>query len=82
MARQLSGDWQEAYGLAPLLLETLVDEERFHGTCYRAANWIDLGVTQGRGRMDRYRERQGKSPKRIFVYPLTPRARKLLRSEA
>ncbi len=82
MARQLSGDWQEAYGLAPLLLETLVDEERFRGTCYRAANWIDLGVTQGRGRMDRYQERQGQSPKRIFVYPLKQRARKLLRSEA
>lgn len=82
MARQVPGDWQEVYGLRPLLVETLVDEERFRGTCYRAANWISLGVTQGRGRMDRFHERQDQSCKRIFVYPLVPRARRLLRSEA
>ena len=66
----LVADWQEAYGVEPLLVETLVDESRFTGTCYRAANWIELGTTTGRGRMDRRHEREGAEPKRIFVYPM------------
>lgn len=68
-ARQLPRDWEQHYGYRPLLLETLVEEERFRGTCYRAANWIALGRTQGRGRMDR--DHQAPLPtKRLFVYPL------------
>ena len=82
MVRQVAGDWQETYGLRPLLAETLVDEERFSGSCYLAANWISLGVTQGRGRMDRHHRRQGYRPKRIFVYPLAKGARQLLRCGA
>jgi hypothetical protein len=78
IARQLPRDWWTHYQLRPLLLETLVDVARFPGTCYRAANWIDLGLTQGRGRMDRHTQRQGHSPKRIFVYPLCRHARQLL----
>ena len=68
-ARQLPDDWQRLYGYRPLLLETLVEEERFRGTCYRAANWIALGRTQGRGRMDR-EHRSPLRPKLLFVYPL------------
>ena len=68
-ARQLPGDWQRLYGYRPLLLETLVEEERFRGTCYRAANWIALGRTQGRGRMDR-EHRSPLPPKLLLVYPL------------
>jgi uncharacterized protein DUF4338 len=68
-ARQLPDDWQRLYGYRPLLLETLVAEERFRGTCYRAANWLALGRTQGRGRMDR-EHRSPLHPKRVFVYPL------------
>jgi hypothetical protein len=68
-ARQLPGDWQRLYGYRPLLLETLVEEERFRGICYRAANWIALGRTQGRGRMDR-EHRSPLRPKLLFVYPL------------
>lgn len=68
-ARQLPLDWEQLYGYRPLLLETLVDGERFPGTCYRAANWIALGRTQGRGRMDRYHQAQG-TPKLLYVYPL------------
>lgn len=71
-------DWWTHYQVEPLLLETLVDISRFNGTCYRAANWMDLGLTQGRGRMDRHTQRQGHSPKRIFVYPLHRDARQLL----
>jgi len=68
-SRQIVVDWQERYGYAPVLLETFVDTAYYSGTCYRAAGWTDLGVTAGRGRMDRYNER-ALSPKRIFVYPL------------
>jgi hypothetical protein len=66
--RQLPADWLAAYGVQPLLLETLVDPP-YTGTCYRAANWIWVGQTQGRGRMDRTHEAQG-SCKNILVYPL------------
>lgn len=69
-ARQLPGDWAARYGVRPLLLETLVDPARFRGTCYRAANWIALGRTQGRGRMDRTHAAQGRAPKEVYVYPL------------
>jgi hypothetical protein len=69
-ARQLPDDWQQNYGCRPLLLETLVDAGRFAGTCYRAANWIALGITQGRGRMDRHHQAHGHAPKQVYVYPL------------
>ena len=69
-ARRLPDDWQAAYGTRPLLLETLVDAQRFAGTCYRAANWQFLGETQGRGRMDRSHAAHAAAPKRVFVYPL------------
>jgi Domain of unknown function (DUF4338) len=69
-ARQLPGDWQLRYGYRPLLLETLVDARRFRGTCYRAANWIRIGQTQGRGRMDSTHRAHGLAPKDIYLYPL------------
>lgn len=68
-SRQVCIDWQERYGFAPVLLETFVDTAHYIGTCYKAANWMDLGLTAGRGRMDRYNE-HALSRKRIFVYPL------------
>ena len=49
LARRLAADWQARFAVEPLLLETLVDGSRFAGTCYRAANWIELGDTAGRG---------------------------------
>jgi hypothetical protein len=63
--RQLPADFERQYGRRPLLAETLVDADRFSGTCYRAANWILLGQTRGRGRMDK-----GTSKKLLYVYPL------------
>ena len=48
-AKRLPHHWQERYGYRPLLLETFVEKGRFHGTCYRAANWTLLGQTKGRG---------------------------------
>ena len=77
-ARQLPEDWERLYGYKPLLLETLVQEGRFSGTCYRAANWIELGTTQGRGRMDRYHQSHHKSVKRLYVYPLCRNVQKRL----
>ena len=68
-ARQMPHDWQARYGHHPLLLETLVAAQRFRGTCYRAANWIHLGQTTGRGRMDRQHENHGRAIKDIYVYP-------------
>ena len=68
-AKQVLVDWQERYGFKPVLLETFVDTELYQGTCYKAANWIYLGKTAGRGRMDRYSEFLS-SPKKIYVYPL------------
>jgi hypothetical protein len=69
-ARQLPKDWKERYAVEPVLLETLVDPARYAGTCYKAANWVYLGVTTGRGRMDRKHERDGAEPKDCYVYPL------------
>ena len=76
--RRLPGDWQRQYGVRPLLAETLVDRRRFHGGCYRAANWIELGQTSGRGRMDRAWKRQGAAVKTVLVYPLVRTAATLL----
>jgi len=56
-------------GYWSLLLETLVDACRFAGICYRAANWILLGETQGCGPMDRYHHAVGSARKLLFVYP-------------
>lgn len=81
LARRLADDWQRAYATRPVLLETLVDAERFTGTCYRAANWIPLGTTAGRGRFDRHHQRHGCEPKHLFVYPLVAHARAILRGE-
>ena len=50
IARRLSADWQAVYGHPIYFLETFVDPQRFRGTCYRAANWVHLGVTTGRGK--------------------------------
>jgi hypothetical protein len=76
--RCLSKDWQQRYGHPIALVETFVDPERFEGTCYRAANWIEIGVTKGfgRSRLDFYQLHD--QPKAIFLHPLTPKARQIL----
>ena len=50
-ARQLPNDWEEKYNIQPVLLESFVQKDRFAGTCYKAANWIKLGQTKGRGKL-------------------------------
>ena len=67
---RLTPEWRKRYGVEVLLVETLVDTSRYHGGCYRAANWIALGETVGRGRMDRGHLRHGAATKTVLVYPL------------
>jgi Domain of unknown function (DUF4338) len=69
MARRLSPDWQALYGHPIYFLETFVDPQRFRGTCYRAANWIHLGVTTGRGK-DAPTEARNRSIKNVLGLPL------------
>lgn len=76
-ARRLPEDWRAAYAVKPVLLETLVDRTQYAGTCYRAANWICVGQTQGRGRMDRAHQ-AARSIKDIWLYPLASRWREPL----
>ena len=77
MARQLSADWQRIYGHGVYFLETFVDPARHRGTCYRAANWIVLGETFGRGH--RCPTMQPNRPvKMVLGYPLVERFRELL----
>lgn len=80
-ARQLGRDWEARYGYRPLLLETLVDAGRFAGTSYRAANWVRVGQTQGRGRMDR-EHNAVLSRKDIYLYPLCRHVRRRLQTAA
>jgi hypothetical protein len=77
-ARQMPRDWESHYSHRPLLLETLVDASRFRGTCYRAANWLYVGQTTGRGRMDREHTAHGQAVKNIYIYPLVRDARQQL----
>ena len=68
-ARQLPQDWLAVYGYRPLLLETFVETARFRGTCYKAANWTDLGQTKGRGKLGPA-GKLSQPIKDIWVYPL------------
>jgi len=77
--RRLRADWGRAYGLEPWLVETLVDRQRFYGGCYRASNFMVLGETSGRGRMDRTHQRHGERIKTVLVYPLVKNALRRLR---
>jgi hypothetical protein len=76
-AKRLPRDWFERYGFEPVLLETFVERDRFHGSCYRAANWQYVGSTCGRGRQDR--ERMNSVPvKDVYVFALRQDAREVL----
>jgi len=76
-ARQIQRDWLHTYGYAPAMLETFVDSSLYKGICYRAANWIQVGETKGRGRYDSH-HRQELTKKLIFVYPLQKDYREVL----
>lgn len=80
MARLLPEDWQRIYGHPVYFLETFVDPQRFRGTCYRAANWILLGQTTGRGKADQT-HRPNRPIKQVWGYPLHRDFRQLLSEE-
>jgi len=69
ISRRISADWQTRYGHPILLLETFVEQQRFTGTCYKAANWIPVGQTTGRTR--NHNSGEPKVPiKSVWLYPL------------
>ena len=77
IARLLSQDWERLYEHPIYFLETFVDPERFRGTCYRAANWVMLGRTTGRGKDD-HTNRPNRSIKEVLGLPVHRRFRELL----
>jgi hypothetical protein len=76
-AQILPRHWQQIYGIRPVLLETFVEKPRFQGTCYKAANWVYLGQTQGRGKLGPA-GKQSVAIKDLWVYPLEQRFRQVL----
>jgi hypothetical protein len=71
VSRQLPNQWQARYGYSPVLLESFVEKDRFAGTCYKAANWRCLGLTKGRGKLEK--TGQPVLPlKWVFIYLLCP----------
>lgn len=75
--RQIAKDWREYYRFEPVLLETFVDTVRFRGTCYRAANWIHVGQSRGRGKLNKAHI-QLEPIKDIYLQPLTKHFRNTL----
>jgi hypothetical protein len=78
MTSQLSPEWERMYGHPVYFAETFIDPTRFRGTCYRAANWMFLGLTTGRGKND-HTYKPNRPIKEVLGLPLTPRFRELLR---
>jgi len=77
MARRIAADWQALYGHPVVYLESFFDPGRFAGTCYRAANWIVLGETTGRGK-DAPTKKPTRPVKQVLGLPLTRRFREVL----
>ena len=78
-ARHLPNDWVEKYNIRPVLMETFVQKNRFAGTCYKAANWIYVGQTKGRGKLGP----PGKISvpiKDVWVYPIDRKFKALLKN--
>jgi hypothetical protein len=69
ISKRIEQDWQDRYNYKPVLLETFVEKQRFLGTCYKAANWICVGDTQGRGKKD-VKNEYNLPVKSIWLYPL------------
>lgn len=76
-ARQAAEDWTWFYAIEPLIAETFVEPRRFEGTCYRAANWIEIGKTSGYAKVGASHH-NSQQPKTLFVYGLTRSYRRRL----
>lgn len=79
VARRVYSDWHAAYNHGVCLLETFVDTERFAGTCYKAANWVYVGKTTGRGKNDQT-NKANRSIKAVWCYPVTRKFREQLKA--
>ena len=79
--RRLPADWLARYGYSPALLETFVDITRYQGTCYKAGNWLKVGLTKGRSRMDRHHAND-QPVKSIWLMPLRKDFRAHLRDQS
>jgi hypothetical protein len=77
IVKPLQADWRWRYGYEPVLLETCVEMPRFSGASYRAAHWVRVGQTRGRGKLEK-NNRQVAPIKEIWLYPLQPTFRQLL----
>ena len=77
VAKRIPQDWESTYGYKPVLLETFVESQRFQGTSYRAANWIHVGQTKGRGKLD-INNSPSLPKKDIFLFPLSPTFNEIL----
>ena len=77
--KQLPQDWLEQYKIKPVLMESFVETGRFIGTCYKAANWVNVGATKGRGKLGPS-GKQSVPIKDIWLYPLDKNFRKMLTS--
>ena len=77
LTRRLRSDWQRKYHAPLSVVETFVDTSRFTGTCYRAANWVGVGLTSGRTRQDQFHRLQV-TRKAVYVYPLVSHFREEL----
>jgi hypothetical protein len=81
LSRRVADDWECQWGYRPVLMETFVDSRRYRGTCYKAANWQELGETTGEG-LARRGKQYHSTPKKIFVKPLIPEFRDHLCAQA
>ena len=75
--KQLPQDWLQQYKIRPVLMESFVETGRFIGTCYKAANWVNVGATKGRGKLGPS-GKQSVPIKDIWLYPLVKNFRKTL----
>ena len=75
--RQLPEDWMKIYNYSPVLIETFVQNDKYKGTCYKAANWLQVGTTKGRGKFDR-KNRCAVPKKNIWICPLCKNFKKRL----
>lgn len=79
--RGLRRDWEVIYNYTPVMVETFVETDRFAGTSYRAANWLRVGRTKGRGKLDRYHQK-ALPIKDVYLYPLHRNYRQILTAPA
>jgi len=79
VTRRLRTDWQDAYGYAPVLLETFVETGRFTGASYKAPKWTSVGRAKGRGKLDRTNE-HALAVKDVYLYPLHRNCRAIFTS--